>query len=255
MHKSLLTFLTVPALVLASSCGSGTEQTAVIDEEERQIGQEQHQVVLREMGGAYRGPEAAYLAQLGEKVAAAVGLEEECTFTLVNAEVVNALAVPGCYIYVTRGLVAIVENEAELASVLGHELGHIVADHSEDQQQRSFLRELGVFAVALFTESEVLTHIAGGAADLFTLRYSRTHEYEADEFAIEALVQAGYDPTAVADMLASLAQHEQLQDERAPGIYVVPEWSRTHPLTENRIERVRAAAERAEAAAPALPES
>ena len=68
--------------------------------------------------------------RVGEKIAAAAGLQGECTFTLVNSDVVNAFAVPGCYIYVTRGLMGIVNSEAELASVLAHEVGHIVAAHN-----------------------------------------------------------------------------------------------------------------------------
>lgn len=241
------------ALLMVNGCGPGSEGPE-IEERDRATGQEQHPILLNQLGGTYGGPESGYLRSLGEKLAARAGLEGECTFTLVNTNLVNAFAVPGCYIYVTRGLMAIVNSEAELASVLGHELGHIAADHLEEQERRSFLRQLGVYAVALITESEALTRIASGAAELFTLRYSRRHEYEADDFAIELLVDTGYDPYAAADMLASLADYERFQKGGGPELHAIPEWGRTHPIAENRVERVVEAASRAGIDPDALPE-
>lgn len=241
------------ALLLANSCGLGGEEPA-IEKRDRELGREQHPILSNQLGGAYGGPESAYVRSLGEKLAAHAGLEGECTFTLVNTNLVNAFAVPGCYIYVTRGLMAIVNSEAELASVLGHELGHIAADHLEEQERRSVLRQLGVYTVALITESETLTRIASGAAELFTLRYSRRHEYEADAFAIELLVDAGYDPYAAADMLASLEDYGRFQQGGGPELHAIPEWGRTHPLSENRVERVNERARQAGIDPEALPE-
>jgi predicted Zn-dependent protease len=230
------------AACLLAGCGGGDpDYTAEIGEAERRQGAEQHPQLLAEFGGAYRESEAAYVARIGEKLAETAGLGGQCTFTLVNTDVVNAFAVPGCYIYVTRGLMSIVNSEAELASVLGHELGHIVADHGERQQKRSILRSLGVLAVALITDSERLTEMAGRAAEFFTLRYSRSQEYESDDLGIRYLKDAGYDPHAAADMLDALGRQERFlastrgRDE-AQGI---PEWARTHPLAENRTRRAR----------------
>ena len=138
-----------------------------ISEQDRETGAEQHPRLLAEFGGEYAGDEQAYVRQLGEKIATSARLARQCTFTLVNSDVVNAFAVPGCYIYVTRGMMAIVTSEAELASVLGHEVGHIVARHSERQQSRSLWSTLGIIAVSL-TGSERLTNIAGAAAQFFT---------------------------------------------------------------------------------------
>lgn len=242
MRKTLLPLLAAAAAL--AGCGFGAAPSPEIDEGERRIGAEQHPALLSQFGGAYEGRESAYLRAVGERIAAQAGLEGQCTFTLVNTDVVNAFAVPGCYIYLTRGMMGIVNSEDELASVLGHELGHIVADHSKQQQNRSLLRQLGVLAVAVATESETLTRIAGGAAELFTLRYSRKHEHESDDHAIRYLAGAGYDPYAAADMLEALGRHERfLQGESGGNVHAIPEWGRTHPLTENRIARVRAAAE------------
>ncbi|WP_176473128.1 M48 family metalloprotease [Sphingomonas lenta] len=233
------------ALLLASCGGPAPEAGPVtVSDEDRAAGAEQHPRLLAEFGGAYAGPEAAYVAQVGGRVAAAAGLEGSCTFTLVNSDVVNAFAVPGCYIYVTRGLFAIVGSEAELASVLGHEVGHIVGRHSQRQGRRSVWRQLGVLAVSL-TGSERLTRLAGQAAQYFGLRYSRRQEYESDDLGLRYLREAGYDPYAAADMLASLQRNEQFMNATGgrDEAKSIPEWALSHPLTGNRVARAREAAE------------
>ena len=250
--------IALASLALIAGCGGGGEEhDTTIRASDRRVGAEQHPLLLAEFGGAYDGDEAAYLRRIGTKIATAAGLADSCTFTLVNSDVVNAFAVPGCYIYVTRGLMAVMNSEAELASVLAHELGHIVGQHSRRQQRRSILRQLGVAAVALLTESERLTRIAGEAAQYFTLRYSRKQEYESDDLGIRFLRQAGYDPYAAADMLAQLAAQEHfLSAAQAPDdARGIPEWARTHPLTENRIERAKGVAAATGIAPDALPEN
>lgn len=232
------------------------EQEPSVTDSERRAAAEQHPQLLAEFGGAYDGRQAAYVARTGEKVAAAANLAGRCTFTLVNSDVVNAFAVPGCYIYITRGLLSIVNSEGELASVLAHELGHIAGRHSERQQRRLLLRRLSVLAVGALTESERLNRLAGAAAGFFTLRYSRKHEYEADDLGVGYLRAAGYDPYAAADMLGALSRQQQYltrtrgRDEARS----IPEWALTHPLTENRIARSRNNAIGSGIAPDALPE-
>lgn len=234
-----LPLLLAAALLLASCGGSAPDGPPEIEEAERRLGAEQHPQLLAQFGGAYDGPEAAYVARIGERMAAAAGLSGQCRFTLVNTDVVNAFAVPGCYIYVTRGLFALVNSEDELASILGHEVGHIVGDHSERQQRRSVLRGLGVAAVGLITGSDRLSRLAGQAAQLFGLRYSRGQEYESDDLGIRYLRVAGYDPHAAADMLDALARQERFTTGAQEDASGIPEWALTHPLTANRIERAR----------------
>ncbi|HEY0113918.1 MAG TPA: M48 family metalloprotease [Allosphingosinicella sp.] len=247
--------LALAAGLLLAGCGGGGEEGG-ISEAERRMGAEQHPQLLAEFGGAYEEGEAAYLRRLGEAIALKAGLEEQCTFTLVNSDVVNAFAVPGCFIYVTRGLMGIVNSEAELASVLAHEVGHIVGNHSERQQKRSIWRSVGVLAVGLLTGSERLSRLAGEAAGYFTLRYSRKQEYEADDLGLSYLRAAGYDPYAAADMLGALGRNEayvtrtRSRDEAKS----IPEWARTHPLTENRVARAREAAAATGAGPDQLPE-
>lgn len=245
------------ALALLTACGQETppDYMPEITQEDREIGAEQHPQLLAEFGGDYSGRQAEYVKSLGAKMADAAGLGGDCTFTLVNSDVVNAFAVPGCYIYVTRGLLAIVGSEDELASVLGHEIGHIVGAHAQRQQSRSLWRTLGVLAVSL-AGSEQLTRLAGEAAQFFSLRYSRAQEYEADTLGIRYLQDAGYNPYAASDMLTALGRQERFMSETRSHdeARAIPEWASSHPLTENRIARARQAAEETGLVEGALPE-
>ena len=147
-HATPLRAATAALALLLAGCGDKPpEGPPQVTEQDRAFGASQHPQLLAQFGGAYPGEEARYVARVGDRVAVAAGLGGQCTFTLVNSDVVNAFAVPGCYIYVTRGMLAVVTSEAELASVLGHELGHIVHAHAQRQERRSLWRALGVLAI------------------------------------------------------------------------------------------------------------
>src|SRR5436190_19133665 len=117
--------------------------------------QAQQAQVLREVGGAYEGPQAAYVRRIGERVAVAAGLGGRCTFTVIDNAAINAFTTPpGCYVYVTRGLLAILNSEGELAAVLGHELGHVAAKHAQKQQSQEPLTGLASVLVGAATRSD-----------------------------------------------------------------------------------------------------
>lgn len=258
MTPRRLALLVLPLALLVTGCGGGGTPVdgPVISEEDRAHGAEAHAQLLAGFGGAYAGPQAAYVRGIGERIAAAAGVKGQCTFTLVNSDVVNAFAVPGCYIYVTRGLAAIVTSEAELASVLGHELGHILGQHAQRQERRTIWRTLGVIAVSV-TGSERLTRLASQAGQYFGLRYSRKQEYEADDLGVAYLERAGYDVYAAADMLTALERQDKFMTatRRRDDARSVPEWALSHPLTEHRIERAFHAAEATGLDDDALPEN
>ncbi|RVT90257.1 M48 family metalloprotease [Sphingomonas crocodyli] len=228
------------ACLLLSGCDHSSQELDLpgVTKEERVAGQQQHAQILATMGGEYRGDADNYVRSIGAQIASAAGLRGQCNFTLVNSDVVNAFAVPGCFIYVTRGLLAVVASEDELASVLGHEVGHIVARHSARQRERSLWSLLGIFAVSL-TGSDRLTRIAGRAVSLFGLRYSREEEYEADVLGIQYVSKAGYDPFAAADMLHALGRQERFikATNGDNDAHSLPEWASSHPLPVNRIKR------------------
>ena len=208
--------------------------------------------LIAEFGGAVSGPQANYVSGIGKNIAIQSGLSnarDDFTVTLLNSSVNNAFAIPGGYVYTTRQLVALMNNEAELAGVLGHEVGHVAARHSKKRQ--SAATRNGVLGVL----GQVLGSVVGGGfgniiaqgaqagAQYFTLSFSRAQETQADNLGIQYLKSAGYDPRAMSTVLQNLANQTAL-DARLMGTggNRVPEWASTHP---DPASRVRAALVRA----------
>lgn len=242
------------ALVLAgcATVDSSPDAPAVAQQDRARAGQ-QHPQILAEFGGAVEGPAADYVRRIGEKTAVAAGLPGQCTFSVVNSDVVNAFAVPGCYIYITRGLLAIMNSEDELASVLGHEVGHVVADHSAKRQNTATLSTLGAIAVGVLTGSGQAMQTASQLAQLYSLSYSRDQEYESDDLGVRYLLANGYNAYAAADMLAALGAQDALNAKIANrSTDAVPTWARTHPLSADRVVRAQGQAQAA-GAAPGVP--
>ncbi|MEN9873497.1 MAG: hypothetical protein RL186_394, partial [Pseudomonadota bacterium] len=216
---------------------------------------QQHPQVLAQFGGAIEGPLGSYVTSIGNKTAKAAGLDGQCKFTVVNSDVVNAFAVPGCYIYVTRGLLTIMNSEDELASVLGHEIGHIVAKHSYRRQRASTLSTLGAIALGLATKSSSVMQQAGQLAQVFTLSYSRAQENESDTYGVQYLAANGYNLYAAPDMLGALGAQEALDAKvNKREANAVPNWARSHPVSTERVARTSAAAKAAGATPTNPPE-
>lgn len=229
----------IALLLLAASPAAGQ-----ISARDRQIGAEAHQQLLAEFGGAYPGKAAAYVAQVGKRIASQSGQSanpNDYTVTLLNSPVSNAMALPGGYVYVTRQLLALMNNEAELASVMGHEVGHVAGRHAQKRQQRSALSGIGAAILGAVTGSAMLGQLAGTGAQLYTLSYSRDQEREADALGVRYLAKAGYDPWAASTMLQQLGAQTSL-DARLrsqEGESARPSWLNTHPLTEERVQQTR----------------
>ena len=215
-----------------------------MSQSERAEGARAHPQLLEEFGGAYSGPQAAYVTTVGRKIAVQSGLANapaDYTITLLNSPVMNAFAIPGGYVYVTRQLLAMMNDEAELASVLGHEVGHVAARHAQKRNTRSTISSIGSVLLGVLTGSSELAQVAGQASQLYVLSYSRSQEYQADDLGIAYLKRAGYDAQAAADMLQSLGLGSAL-DAKLSGQDAekgVPGWARTHPLTADRVTRAR----------------
>lgn len=243
--------LTTAASVVLAACATepATGAPAGMSASDRRLGAQEHPKILQEFGGPYNGPGLSMVTRVGRQMALQSGIAStgnECTVTLLNSTVVNAFAIPGCYIYVTRGLLSIMNDEAELASVLGHEIGHVAARHAQRRQQASTLSGLGALLLGIFTGSGQLAQLAGQAAQLYTLKFSRSQEYQADDLGIQYMTKAGYDPYASADMLESLEDESQLE-MKIRGVteaQQMPAWARTHPLTSDRINRATAQAKK-----------
>ncbi|HET6971061.1 MAG TPA: M48 family metallopeptidase, partial [Phenylobacterium sp.] len=209
--------------------------------------------VLESFGGAYSGPQADYVSRIGERMAVVAGLGAgRCTFTLVNSQVVNAFAAPpGCHVYVTRGLLSLMNSEAELAAVLGHEVGHVAANHAGRQRNQQVATGLAAALVGALSGSELVGEVAGKAAQLGVLSYSRNQEFEADNLSLHYLPLAGYDPEGLAAALAALGREDAFTARTSGGGRGMPVWASTHPLTADRIRRAEQGAE-APAADPRL---
>jgi predicted Zn-dependent protease len=236
------------ALALAGCAGLGVAQTArSISASDKASGAKAHPQLLEEFGGAYAGPQSAYVAQVGKRVAVQSGLsnsERDFTITLLNSPVNNAFAIPGGYVYVTRELLALMNDEAELASVLGHEVGHVAARHANKRNTTSTIGQVLAAGLGILTGNSQIGQIAGYGAQLYTLRFSRQQEYQADDLGIRYLKGSGYDPLAAADMLASLNAQSSL-DARIAGkdANSLPTWASTHPNTAVRVTRARSKAQ------------
>lgn len=241
------------ALAACATIDSTPDAPSIAQNERAQAAQA-HPQILQQLGGAMEGPAAAYVAGVGERIATAAGVPGQCTFTLVNSDVPNAFAIPGCYIYVTRGILALMNSEDELASVLGHEVGHVVADHSARRQNTAMLTSLGAILAGVLTGSGEIAQAAGQAAQLLTLSYSRDQEFESDDLGVRYLHSAGYNPYAAADLLRSLGMQETLSARIAnrDASSATPSWARTHPLSADRVQRATARAT-ATGATPASP--
>ncbi|MEQ1498935.1 MAG: M48 family metalloprotease [Novosphingobium sp.] len=247
-QKALFAAL-IPALTFSSmsAAPSGAQSSAVapISAKDKTEGAKYHPQLMAEFGGAMTGPQAVYVQTVGRKIAVAAGGSpaSEYTVTLLNSSVDNAFAIPGGYLYTTRQLVALMNNEAELAGVLGHEEGHVDAKHSARRQsaatKNTILGVAGAVLSGVFLgNSQVGQILQKGflqGSQLLTLKYSRKQEEEADSLGIQYLKKAGYDPRAMSTVLQSLANQNAL-DARLKGVNdQVPEWASTHPDPAGRV--------------------
>jgi predicted Zn-dependent protease len=222
-----------------------------ITAKEKAQGAEAHPQLMQEFGGAFTGPQAAYVTRIGQNIAVQSGMSNatsDFTVTLLNSPVNNAFAIPGGYVYVTRQLMALMNDEAELAGVLGHEVGHVAAMHSKKRQGAATRNVLiGVLATVVggaIGDNGGLAGAVGGLlqnnalqlAQLATLSFSRDQELQADQLGVRYLTSAGYDPMALSTMLASLAAQTAL-DARVAGqdARSLPEWASTHPDPAKRV--------------------
>lgn len=214
--------------------------------QEMEIGAEEHPKILAEFGGAYDDPEIArYVVSIGELLHATTETPDRpFTFTIVDSPTVNAFALPGGYVYVTRGLMALANSEAELAGVIAHEIGHVTARHPAQRYSHGMVASLGATLLGILTESPDLGRLGRLAAGLYIQGYSREQEYEADRLGVRYLARAGYDPMAMASFLKALEADDALTQMIAGEKGAEPplDLFRSHPRTADRIVQAAQAA-------------
>jgi predicted Zn-dependent protease len=235
MRRSILLFAAAALAVTPAAA----QRLRYLDPQDVAEAQREHAQVVQELGGAETGPRAAYVESVGRRVGAYSGVANPAQalhFTTLNSAVENAFSVPGGYVYVTRQLMTLMDDESQLAFALGHEVGHIAANHAHIREQyaeRSTFGWMGQIIGAIFGDTSILRR-----ATLDLLSFSREQEYQADQLGMSYMVAAGYDPAGAPALLAALSRQSALQ-ARVQGRTnrQTPEWASTHPLSENRMQR------------------
>jgi predicted Zn-dependent protease len=249
--RNIVLLLGATAMTLAPAASSA-QAGRYLNPRDVAEAQRQHTELVAEFGGAETGARGAYVESVGRRVAAYSGVANAGAayrFTTLNAAVENAFAVPGGHVYITRQLMALMEDESQLAFALGHETGHIAADHARAREQAARRNSLsGIFGALLGSVlgggfGSAIAQMSQQRAQLATLGFSREQEYQADMLGTRYLVAAGYDPAGGPGILAALGRSTALQ-ARVQGRTnrQTPEWASTHPLSENRTQRALAGA-------------
>ncbi|HOS99734.1 MAG TPA: M48 family metalloprotease, partial [Acidobacteriota bacterium] len=187
--------------------------------------------------GKYSNPELdAYVAALGHKLGA-LSHRPDLTYTVqvVDSDVVNAFAVPGGYVYLTRGMLSYLNDEAELAGVMSHEIGHIAARHSVHQYSQAQLAMLGLGVGSMFSETfQKYAGIAQLGLSMLFLKFSRDDERQADALGVEYASRAGFDANHMANMFVTLERLNPGSDRSG-----LPGWFSTHPNPPDRIAAIQ----------------
>jgi predicted Zn-dependent protease len=241
----------IVVLLLATACATnpvtGKRELSFMSEaQEIQIGQSQDVEVRREMGVYRDAALQEYVSGIGMRLARASERPDlPWHFTVVDSPAVNAFALPGGYIYITRGIMPFLDNEAQLAGVLGHEIGHVAARHAAQQYSRATGAQLGlIFGSILVPQTRPFAQLGENGLGLLFLKYGRDDEEQADSLGVKYAARIGWDPAGVPQMLTTLARIEEASDNKG-----VPNWLATHPAPQDRVQRVSAAVQQAEAGA------
>jgi predicted Zn-dependent protease len=209
--------------------------TIISEAEENEIGKKADEEILRRYG-RYRDQELqAYVESVGQRLLEGIGPSSfRYSFKIVDMPEVNAMALPGGYIYVTRGMMAMLNSEAQLAGVLGHEIGHASARHAANQLTKALgaqILSLGLMALSPGGRENAgnWARVSGAISDHILLGYGREAELEADELGLRAAYRAGYDPREMVGFLRAMKMKERLEALGYHG------FQGTHPETTERI--------------------
>src|SRR4051812_5990487 len=201
----------------ATNPATGKRQFSLMSEEQEiSIGQEQDGQVRKEMG-AYADRELQqYVNDIGVKLAQVAERPNlPWHFTVVDVPAINAFALPGGYIYITRGILPFLQDEAQLAGVLGHEIGHVTARHAAQQYTRSIGGTIGLAALSIFVPAaRPLGDIASSALGVLFLKYGRGDELQADSLGAKYESTGGWDPDGVPSMLSTLGRLDEAAGEK-----------------------------------------
>ena len=245
--------LVLAALSCAVNPVTGKKELMLYSEsQEIEMGKQTDQAVAAQFGIYEDAALQGYISKLGLALAAKSqrpGLPWR--FAVLDSPVVNAFAVPGGSVYVTRGILAMMSSEAELAAVLGHEIGHVNARHSMSQMSKQQLAQIGLVAGSVVSKKFAqYAGLASAGLQVLFLKYSRDNENQADALGVDYSRAGGYDP---ADMAVTFLALQRMGD-LSGGHSSLPGFLSTHPLTADRIKNVQAMLRPGDAALARRPE-
>ncbi len=239
-QRAVATMVLLSALALVTGCATnpvtGKSQFSLVSEsQELAIGKDGYQAVLAEYGAYEDGRLGAYVDSVGKRLAAVSHQPNlEWHFTLLDDPTVNAFAMPGGYIYITRGILTHLTSEAQLAGVLGHEIGHVTARHTAQQITQQQIAGLGLGLASIV--SPTVGRYSGAAQQalgLLFLKYSRDDETQADQLGVDYSTRAGYDPREIPTTYVMLRRVGEAAGQR------IPAFMSTHPDPGDRENRTR----------------
>lgn len=216
------------------------------NEKEQSVGAEQHPKIVAQFGGEYiKEGLNDYILDIGLRLATVSEMKTlPWRFTVLNTPVVNAFALPGGYVYITRGLLALANSEAQVAGVLAHEIGHVTSHHSSARQSRATgIGLLGALA-GILTGSDVVQQLGQQLGGMYVASYSRDQEYEADQLGVKYLGLAGYPREAMAGFLKRMRAQTDYTQALAgnEGKSSQFDFFASHPNTDDRVSRAAAMA-------------
>jgi predicted Zn-dependent protease len=211
--------------------------------QENQVGASEHQKVLQDMG-LYNDPAlAAYVSEIGARVAKNTERPDvQFKFFVVDSPIVNAFALPGGYVYISRGLLALANSEAEVAAVLAHETAHITARHSAERYSHGVAASLAAAVISAAVDSSGVSQALGLGSNLYISSYSRKQEREADSLGLRYMTRGGYAPSAMPAFLESLRASSEIEAQEEGRRESGTSYFSTHPATVERVAETGAEA-------------
>jgi predicted Zn-dependent protease len=259
MRRTLFSLILTP--VLLAGCGSAVvnpvsgerERSVMSEASELAEGQKAHQQVLQEYGLVKNAKLQAYVNELGQQLAKLSHRSQlQWHFTVLDSPEINAFALPGGYVYVTRGILAYMDSEADLAGVIGHEIGHVTARHGAQRATRQQDAGLGVLAASVLgavLESQgvagagqAASQVSQSVASGYIASYGREQELQADGLGAEYLARSNHDPRNMINVITVLKDQERFAADqaRAEG-RAAPQsnsWLASHPSNEQRLQMI-----------------
>ncbi|MFE8073156.1 M48 family metalloprotease [Marinobacteraceae bacterium S3BR75-40.1] len=244
MKRLRIALFALLPLIFLAGCAKNpvtgeTQLRLISTQQEVAMGEKQYQPTMQIQGGEYRVDEelTKYVNEVGQKLAKVSDRPDlPYEFSVLTSDVPNAWALPGGKIAVNRGLLLALENEAQLAAVLGHEIVHAAASHSAQQMQKGMLINAGMAGLGIaLSDNEYTQWIMGGAAlgaQLTMAQYGQADELESDHYGMQYMAQAGYDPMAAVELQRIFVKLMEGQEQSwLKGLFA------SHPPSQERVEK------------------